>query len=342
MKIAIIGMNPYYESDRILVEALKNGHEAVYLSKKNIIETSFYNGGTFGIYFTPPTRDEQMKFPSLLEKQQLLQIKPDASYQPTIEKKGLLGMKTQKVNGLYNILYFDAILIREISKTLEWATILANHLVSHNKIVVDQKIGTEMYYKSKHGTFYKASNNGFPYPKTFAVTSKSMLLRGLEDVMYPVIVKKSESSKGLGVYKCESKQEVLDLLRYEKLKAGTLLIQECIKYNGDIRVFVIGDKVLGAMRREPQSGQWKGNVAQGAKAYPVDISDSVKKLALDVVKLQNSELIGVDIMMPQSGPVVIETNRAPQFKGFESSTGINVGQAIVQYLEKRFDEVSRA
>ena len=120
------------------------------------------------------------------------------------------------------------------------------------------------------------------------------------------------------------------------------MFQECIDYRGDVRIFVVGNKVLGAMRREPQEGQWKGNVAQGAKASPVEIADDIQKLALDIVKLQNSEIIGVDVMMPKSGPVIIETNRAPQFKGFESSTGVNVAKEIISYVEQKYASISNA
>ena len=253
-----------------------------------------------------------------------------------------MGKKIISVPTLYDINYFDAFLFREISKTLEWSTILANYLLAHNKTLVDEKVGKEMYYKSKHGTFYKTSKDHYPYAKTFAITSKESLSVMLEQVTYPIIVKKSESSKGKGVFKCTTKNDVLALLQEEDLKVGDLLFQECIDYMGDVRVFVVGQKILGAMRREPQAGQWKGNVAQGASAYPVEISDEVKKLALDVVKLQDAEIRGVDIMLPKSGPVLIETNSAPQFKGFESSTGVNVGKEIVQYIEDKHAKLSNA
>jgi RimK family alpha-L-glutamate ligase len=164
----------------------------------------------------------------------------------------------------------------------------------------------------------------------------------LDQVSYPLIVKKSVSSKGKGVFKCTTKNDVLELLHSENLDVGDLLFQECIDYLGDVRVFVVGQKILGAMRREPQEGQWKGNVAQGANAYPIEISDEVRQLALDVVNLQNAELRGVDIMLPKSGPVLIETNSAPQFKGFESSTGVNVGKEIVEYIEQKYAKLSNA
>jgi len=341
MKLAIIGMNPYYESDRVLYEALKKGHEAVFLSKRNIVETTFFNKGKFGIFFSVPTIEEQIKFPENFPDQKPLLIKPPKELSPLKQSKNLLGVtKESRIENLYDIGYFDAFLFREISKTLEWSTILAHYLLAHGKTLVDEKIGIEMYYKSKHGTFYKTSTHNYPYAKTFAVTSKHSLLPLLDHVTYPLIVKKSESSKGKGVYKCTSKTEVLDLLQTENLKVGELLFQEFIDYRGDVRVFVVGDKILGAMRREPKEGQWKGNVAQGADAYPVEISEEVKKLALDVVKLQNAEIRGVDIMLPKSGPVLIETNSAPQFRGFESSTGVNVGKEIVEYIEQKHAKVS--
>lgn len=343
MKLAIIGMNPYYESDRILYEALKSGHEAVFLSKRRIIETNIFNGGKFGIYFSIPTRAEQIKFEENFPDITPLELKLTKEYNATIEKKRLLGGKKEvEVQALYDIKYFDAFLFRELTKTLEWSTIFANYLLSHSKTLVDEKVGRGMYYISKHGTFYQASEDGFPYAKTFAITSPASLLIMLDQVSYPLIVKKSISSKGKGVFRCTTKNDVLNLLKDENLKVGDLLFQEYIDYSGDVRVFVVGNKILGAMRREPQVGQWKGNVAQGANAYPVEITDEVRKLALDVVRLQHAEIRGVDIMLPKSGPVLIETNSAPQFKAFESSTGVNVAKEIVQYIEEKHAKLSNA
>jgi ribosomal protein S6--L-glutamate ligase len=340
MKIAIIGLNPYFESDRVLYEALKKGHEVVYLSKRHIVESNFFNGGKFGIFFKVPTIKEQYKSEKMFTDVRPIILKPPKELNPTYETKGMLGKKVVSATELFDINYFDVVLVREITKTLEWATILVNYLLSHNKVVVDQKIGEEMYYKSKHGTFYKASMAGFPYARTFAVISKKMLSTILQYVSYPLIVKKSVSSKGKGVYKCTSKHEVYQLIEEESLKVGDLLFQEMVDYQGDIRVFVLGNKVLGAMRREPQAGQWKGNVAQGAIAYPIDIDNSIRQMALDVVAMQHAELIGVDIMMPKTGPIIIETNRAPQFQGFEAATGVNVAKEIVTYLEEKYAKIS--
>lgn len=337
MRIAVIGLKPYYESDRVVIEGLKKGHEVVFLSKKNIVITSFL-GGEFGIYFTPPSAKEQFSGKAPLDGVKALKINPGSEYQAKITKKGLFGNKEEAVKDLYDIRYFDVVLMREISKTVEWSTIIANYLLKNNKVVVDQKIGTDMYYKTKLGTYYKATTNGFPYPKSFAAVSKEMMIRMLDYVNYPLIVKITESSKGLGVYKFNNKSEVLDFFEYEGKKVKDCMFQECLDYKGDIRVFVVGNKVLGAMRREPQQGQWKGNVAQGAKAYPVEISEEIKKMAIDIVKLQNSEIIGVDVMMPNNSPYIIETNRAPQFHGFEGSTGVNVGKAIIEYLEEKFKD----
>lgn len=338
MKIAVIGLKPYYESDRLVAEALKMGHKAIYLSKKKIVETSFFND--FGIYFTPPGKEEQVFDPHNFTDVNPIILNPDSSFSPERTKKGLLSSSVEKIPDLYDLSYFDAVIFREISKTLEWATIIANYMLVKNKVVVDEKIGTEMYYKTKLGTFYKSATNNFPYPKSFAVISKPMMIKMLNLVSYPIIVKVTESSKGKGVFKFGSKQEVLDFFEYEKHKIKDCMFQECIDYNGDIRVFVVGDKILGAMRREPQAGQWKGNVAQGAKASPIEISEEVRKMALEIVKLQKSELVGVDIMMPKTGPVIIETNRAPQFKGFEASTGVNVAKEIITYLEEKHAKIS--
>ena len=93
MKLAIIGMNPYYESDRVLYEALKMGHEAVFLSKRRIIETNFFNSGEFGIYFSIPNKSEQIKFSEDFPDLSPLELNIPKEFNPTIEKKTLLGGK---------------------------------------------------------------------------------------------------------------------------------------------------------------------------------------------------------------------------------------------------------
>lgn len=331
-RIAIIGMNPYYESDRILYEALKAGYETQYISKRNIVETSYFgDGNEFNVFYTPPKVDEQIKDIANFPDIKPIVIKPTDVKTPLFEEKSLFGVKNSAIPNLFDIRFFDIFIFREISKTLEWATVLASYLLSQGKTVIDQKIGTEMYYKSKIGTFYKAISSNFPYAKTICAVSNSMVKKLLPYLKYPVIVKVMESSKGLGVYKMNSRDEILDFFENSEHTAKDCMIQECVDFRGDIRIFVVGNRVLGAMRREPQEGQWKGNVAQGAKASPYPLTEELEKMALDIVKLQNSEIIGVDVMLPKTGPVIIETNRAPQFAGFESSTGVNVARAIVDY-----------
>jgi ribosomal protein S6--L-glutamate ligase len=280
--------------------------------------------------------------PELFSEVETLKLKPEETYCPKKTISTLLGKKETIIPDLFDLRYFDVIIFREIAKTLEWATIIANYMLTNGKIVIDEKIGTEMYYKTKLGTFYKASMNNFPYPKSFAVVAMPMMRKMLSHLSYPIIVKVTESSKGKGVFKFSSLQEIEEFFQYEGHKVKECMFQEVVDYKGDIRVFVVGDKVLGAMRREPQEGQWKGNVAQGAKASPIEISDELKKMAIDVVKLQKSEIIGVDIMMPSKGPVIIESNRAPQFKGFESSTGVNVAAEIISYVEEKYARLSKA
>lgn len=343
MKIAIIGgmlPRPYYESDRILYEALNRGHKAIYLSKSHIIQTNAF--GNFQIFFSPPTIEEQFNSAKNFKQGSLpIQIKPKQEKWGIQTKKSLLGLRPSKnINNWYNLLYFDAFIVREIGKTLDWSVNLVNYLLKNGKTVVDEKIGRQFYYTSKTGTFYKLSLNKLPYAKTFALVAKKELPRVLKMMRFPVVVKRSAGSKGIGIERFYKPEEVITFFKDSEHKMHEYLLQEFVDFKGDVRVFVVGDKILGGMRRTPKKGQWKGNVAQGAKATLYELDEKLKKLALDAVKLQKSEIVGVDIMLPKSGPIIIETNRAPQFQGFEGSTDVNVGKEIIKYVEQKHEKLN--
>ncbi|MBU1198696.1 MAG: RimK family alpha-L-glutamate ligase [Nanoarchaeota archaeon] len=172
-----------------------------------------------------------------------------------------------------------------------------------------------------------------PTPDTFYLRNKT-LLKIID--FSPVIVKHQRGRKGKNIFKFD---------KLEKLPSKSYFIQNMISNSHvDKRVFVIGDKVIGAMeRRAAKKGEWRSNLALGGSAKAVKVDDKTKNLAIRAAKACEYEIAGVDIITDKQGKqFVIEVNRAPQFRGLMKATGINVAGKIVDYVEKRVKTHSKA
>jgi RimK family alpha-L-glutamate ligase len=110
-------------------------------------------------------------------------------------------------------------------------------------------------------------------------------------------------------------------------------LQEFIKtsYGKDIRVFVVGGKVMGSMIRT-SNGSFKSNFSKGGSVSPFEMTPEVEWLATDVAKLFNLDIAGVDLLFDEHGYKVCEANSAPGFKGLERVTGKIIAEGIIDYI----------
>ena len=100
-------------------------------------------------------------------------------------------------------------------------------------------------------------------------------------------------------------------------------------------MFVVGNRVLGAMKRSSKDGSFKANITRGGvgEAYP--LTDEIRDLALRVAHSLDLEIAGVDLLFGRDGFLVCEANSAPGFEGFERATGVNVAKAIIDYSKSK-------
>jgi len=151
---------------------------------------------------------------------------------------------------------------------------------------------------------------------------------------FPVILKKNLSSRGRDVYKLKNSIDAKYLFE-QGYFARTMLLQPFLKIGQDLRVIVIGGKVIGAMKRIAQSGQFLTNFSQGGIVESYDIFSDTKALdiAQKTAKHFRLDYVGVDLMMGADGEwKILEVNRSCQFKGFEASTKINVPAKVLEFL----------
>ena len=111
------------------------------------------------------------------------------------------------------------------------------------------------------------------------------------------------------------------------------MIQEFVKYSKgqDIRVFVVGGKIVGTMMRKARKGEFRSNIELGGKSSIVEITEEEKDIALRAVQALDLDYGGVDLIRSKNGPVVLEVNSNPGFKELEKATGVDIAGIIVEY-----------
>jgi RimK family alpha-L-glutamate ligase len=102
----------------------------------------------------------------------------------------------------------------------------------------------------------------------------------------------------------------------------------------DVRAFVIGDRVIGAIER--RAAGWKTNVSRGGTAHPLALSPQWTLLALRAARAVGAEYAGVDLLPAADGSVyVLEVNGIPGWEGLQRATGLDVAGAIMDHLAER-------
>jgi len=125
------------------------------------------------------------------------------------------------------------------------------------------------------------------------------------------------------------------------LKAN-IMVQEYIAEAGgaDIRCFVIGDKVIAAMKRQALAGEFRSNLHRGGTASVVKLTPEERSTAIRAAKTMGLNVAGVDILRSKHGPLVMEVNSSPGLEGIEKATGIDVADKIIQFIEKNLKKNS--
>ena len=180
---------------------------------------------------------------------------------------------------------------------------------------------------------------GLPIPKTMLTRfpCKAELVEKV--VGFPCVLKVVTGSHGEGVYLCENAKQFEDLSELVSsidFKAS-MIIQEYIAHSEgrDLRVIVIGGRVVGAMQRTATDGSFKANISRGGEGTPYEVDDEMEMLAIQVAKVLDLDIAGVDLLFHPDGYKICEANSSPGFKGFEKALGINIPEKVFAYAKMR-------
>jgi gamma-F420-2:alpha-L-glutamate ligase len=220
--------------------------------------------------------------------------------------------------------YFGFAILRHLER-LGIATVNPSHAIEATK----DKLYAHQIFAENH----------IPTPKTMLV--KHPVNPGLveREIGFPAVVKIMAGSYGRGVYQVTTRARFRDFIEFAHgiNTDEAIIVQEYVGHapGEDLRVFVVGDRVLGAMKRKSLDGSFKANITRGGvgEAYP--LTAEIEDLALRVARVLGLEIAGVDLLFGPEGFLVCEANSAPGWQGFEAATGINVAQEIIRYARSK-------
>lgn len=154
----------------------------------------------------------------------------------------------------------------------------------------------------------------------------------------PVVIKLTEGAQGVGVVLTETRPAAESVIEAFRGLDAHFLVQEFIKEAGgsDIRCFVIGDKVVAAMRRQAKEGDFRSNLHRGGSAEIIRITPEERSTAARAAKIIGLNVAGVDILRSNHGPVVMEVNSSPGLEGIEGATGRDIAGMIIEFIEKNW------
>jgi len=150
----------------------------------------------------------------------------------------------------------------------------------------------------------------------------------------PVIIKLLEGTQGVGVILAPDAKIAEAIIETLQTTGTNVLLQRFIAESGgrDIRALVVGDRVVAAMRRIAQPGEFRSNLHRGGSTEPIDIAADYERAAVRAAQIMGLRVAGVDMLEADEGPLILEVNSSPGLEGIENATGLDVAGAIIDHV----------
>lgn len=170
-----------------------------------------------------------------------------------------------------------------------------------------------------------------PVPRTATTESVNEALKAFKVLGSDVVVKPLFGSRGVGATRINDLEVATTVFRSITLYHGVIYLQEFVSHGAsDIRALVVGDRVVGAMRRVANG--WKTNYSQGAVPTAIQLGKNLEDLAVKSAHSIDCRVAGVDILEGQNGPMVVDVNSQPGWRGLQTVTNINIADQIIDFV----------
>lgn len=160
----------------------------------------------------------------------------------------------------------------------------------------------------------------------------------------PLVIKLVEGSQGIGVVLAETDNAARSVIQAFMGLNANIMVQEFIKEAGgsDIRCFVIGDKVVAAIKRQGKEGEFRSNLHRGGSATLIRLTPQERATAVRAAKIMGLNVCGVDLLRSNRGPLVMEVNSSPGLEGIEKTSGKDIASLMIEYIEKNLPAKSKS
>ncbi len=153
----------------------------------------------------------------------------------------------------------------------------------------------------------------------------------------PLIIKVTRGSQGVGVMLAESKAAARSIIQTLYSQNVNIMLQEYIveSAGADVRVFIVGGKVVGAYKRQAVDGEFRSNIHTGGEGKPIRLTREERKMALSAAKHHNLSIAGVDLLQSNRGPLTMEVNAFPMMTMIEQVTNKDIAGSIIDYAQEQ-------
>jgi ribosomal protein S6--L-glutamate ligase len=234
---------------------------------------------------------------------------------------------------------FDAVLPRIGASITYYGTAVVRQFEQMDVFCANSSAGISNS-RDKLRSLQILSRHHIGIPQTTFVRDKKDVLPAINRIGgAPVIIKLLEGTQGIGVLLAEnikSAEAIIELLQSQK---QNVLVQKFVAESKgrDIRAFVVGDRVVAAMRRVAQGQEFRSNVHRGGKTESVTLDELYSETAVRAAQIMGLRVAVVDLLESKDGPLILEVNSSPGLEGIEKCTQLDVAGAVVDYIAAHVD-----
>ncbi|AUD05176.1 30S ribosomal protein S6--L-glutamate ligase [Spirosoma pollinicola] len=282
--------------------------------------------------------------PNLYSTQRLLEAARQRGHEGVVVNH--LNCQVMIEGGKPSILYegheletFDAIIPRIGASVTDYGCAVVRQFEMMN-VFTTGKSQAIMRSRNKLRSLQVLSKAGVGLPKTmFANHPKNGDVTQLIKLVGgpPVVIKLLEGTQGIGVVLAETTKAAKSTIEAFYGLKKNVLVQEFIAEakGADIRAFVVGGRVVGAIKRQGLEGEFRSNIHRGGNAVAVQLTPNEEQTAIAAARALGLRVAGVDMLPSDRGPLVLEVNSSPGLEGIENATGLNVAAEIITYIEDK-------
>ncbi|WP_146593758.1 RimK family alpha-L-glutamate ligase [Novipirellula galeiformis] len=234
---------------------------------------------------------------------------------------------------------FDAMIPRIGASITYFGTAVVRQLEQMNVFVANSSAGIANS-RDKLRSLQMLSRHHIGMPRTTFVRDRGDVIPAIQRIGgAPVIIKLLEGTQGVGVILADTIKVAEAIIETLQTAKQNVLVQSFVAESKgrDVRAFVVGDRVIGAMRRVAQGDEFRSNVHRGGLVEAVELDDEYRETAIRASQIMGLRVAGVDMLEGKNGPQVMEVNSSPGLEGIERATKMDIAGAIIEYCAAHVD-----